>query len=101
MGSTRAVFPKDTGNCYRDSLKKQVKLLAMREREFDNGSSSRSVVAKWAVFDSRTELSLHALHSEDATQQQSQEYAGLHQHLTGLDQEAMQYLRDVRRISCC
>ena len=41
--------------------------------------------------DLRTELSLHALHSEDVTQQQYQEYAGLHQHLTRLVQETQQY----------
>ena len=39
------------------------------------------------VHDLRTELILHAPHSEDVTQQQSQERAGLHQHLTGLFQE--------------
>ena len=33
------------------------------------------------VYELRTELSLQALHSEDVTQQQSQEGAGLHQHL--------------------
>ena len=38
-----------------------------------------------------TELSLHALHSEDVTQQHSQEYAGLHQHLTGVVQETQRY----------
>ena len=39
------------------------------------------------VHDLPTELSLHALHSEDGAQQQTQENAGLHQHLTGLVQE--------------
>ena len=39
----------------------------------------------------RTELSLHAPHSEDVTQQQSHEYAGLHKHLIGLAQETQQY----------
>ena len=39
------------------------------------------------VYDIRTELSLNVLHSEDVTQQQMQEYAGLRQHLTGLVQE--------------
>ena len=43
------------------------------------------------VHDSRTELSLQAQHVEDVTQQQSHEYAGLHQHLTGLVQETQQY----------
>ena len=43
------------------------------------------------VHDLRTELSLQALHSEDATQQQTQECAGLHQHLTGLVQETQQH----------
>ena len=40
------------------------------------------------VHDLRTDLSLHALHSQDVTQKRHQEYAGLHQHLTGLVQEA-------------
>ena len=39
----------------------------------------------------RKELSLQALHQEDVTQHHSQEYAGLHQHLTRLDQETQQY----------
>ena len=39
------------------------------------------------VHDLRTELSLQALHAEDATQQQNQEYVGLHEHMTGLVQE--------------
>ena len=42
------------------------------------------------VYGLRTELSLQALHREDATQHQSQEYAGLRQHLTGLVQETQQ-----------
>ena len=42
-----------------------------------------------------TELSLHAPHSEDVTQQQSQDYAGLHQHLTGLDQETQKVLKNL------
>ena len=37
--------------------------------------------------DSRTEMSLQALHAEDVTLQQSHKYAGPHQHLTGLVQE--------------
>ena len=44
------------------------------------------------VHDLRTELSLRALHSEDVTQQQCQEYAGQHQHLTGLVHETQQYI---------
>ena len=39
----------------------------------------------------RRELSLHALHSADVTQQQSQKYAGLHQHMTGSLQETLSY----------
>ena len=35
----------------------------------------------------RTELSPQALHAEDVSQQHIQEYAGLHQRLTGLAQE--------------
>ena len=42
------------------------------------------------VHDLRTELSLHAPHSEDVTHQQNQENAGRHQHLTGLVQETQQ-----------
>ena len=38
----------------------------------------------------RTEVSLQAVHSEDVTQQPNQEYARLHQHLTGLVQETQQ-----------
>ena len=41
--------------------------------------------------DLRTKLSLQALHSEDVTQQQNQEYAGLHRHLTGFVQDTQQY----------
>ena len=43
------------------------------------------------VRDLRTELGLQALHLEDFTQQQNQEDAGPHQHLTGLVQETQQY----------
>ena len=47
------------------------------------------------LFYSRAELSLQALHARDATQQQNQEYDGLHQHLTGLVQESQHYRGDV------
>ena len=43
------------------------------------------------VHDLRRKLSLQALHAEDVTQQQSQEYAGSQQHLTRLVQETQQY----------
>ena len=43
------------------------------------------------VFGVRAELSLHAPHQEDVTQQQSQEYAGQHQHMAGLVQETQQH----------
>ena len=46
------------------------------------------------VYDLRTELSLQALHQEDVTQQQNQEYAAPHEHLTGLVQETQQH-RDI------
>ena len=43
------------------------------------------------VWRRRTELSLHALHAEDVSQQQNQEYAWPHQQLTGLVEETKQY----------
>ena len=43
------------------------------------------------VSDLRAELRLQSLHAENVSQQQYQEYAGLHQHLTGLCQETQQY----------
>ena len=42
-------------------------------------------------FDLCSELGLQAPHAEDATQRQNQEYAGLHQHTTGLVQDSQQY----------
>ena len=50
------------------------------------------------VHDLRTELSLHALYADDASQQPNQEYAGLYQHLSGLVQDTQKH-RDVWRIS--
>ena len=49
------------------------------------------------VHDSRTELSLHAPHAEDVTQQQHQKYAGLHRHLTGSVQETQQSMSEESR----
>ena len=43
------------------------------------------------LYNLRTELSHQAPRSEDASQKQSEEYAGLHQLLTGLVQESQQY----------
>ena len=42
-------------------------------------------------YDLRAELSFQALHAEDVSQRQNQEYAGLHQHLTGLVQKTQHH----------
>ena len=87
-------FPKDKGNCYRDSQKAYQALENQREHLVTEVTSS-----VWRrdeqVYELRTELSLQALHSEDVTQQQSQEGAGLHQHLDRVGSGNTTMSRDV------
>ena len=61
----------------RDTLVKNVRSEVWRRDEQVHGTP--------------TELGLHALHSEDVTQQQNHDDAGQHQHLIGLGQETQQY----------
>ena len=91
-------FPKDKGNCYRGSLRKQIKLLKFSEICFVTEVTTDVWRRDEQVHDLRTELSLHALHSEDVTQQQNQEFAGKRQHLTRLLRETQQY-REMFEIS--
>ena len=46
---------------------------------------------RWTRDEQVNDVRLHALYSEDVTQQQNQKYAGPHQHLTGLVKETQQY----------
>ena len=82
---------KDKGNYYRDSLRKQIKLLKISENFGVTEVTSEVWRRAEQAHDSRTELGLQALRSRDIAQQQSQEYAGQQQHLTRLVQETQQY----------
>ena len=75
----------------RHSNKKQIEICSWSKssswrsaRKFGNGRDEH-------VNDSRTKLSLQALHVKYVSQQQNHEYAGLHQHLTRSVHETQQY----------
>ena len=93
-------FPKDRGNSDRDSLRKQLKLLNTSEKMVAE-VTSEVCRRDEQLYDLNTELVLHAPYSDDVAKQQNQEYAGVHQDLTGLVQETRQNRHNVSRISNC
>ena len=69
---------KDKENCHCDSLRRQIKLLKINEKKLMTEVAKEVWTRDEQVHAFRAGLRLQALHSEDVTQ----EYAGLHQHLT-------------------
>ena len=92
--SRRAIFPRQRELLSRLCQKAYQPLENQREHLVTEVTSS-----VWRrdeqVYELRTEPSLQALHSEDVTQQQSQEDAGLHQHFNRLGSGNTAISRDV------
>ena len=98
----RCKFDSSNKKQMRDFSQRQMELLSRfsqganqaledQREKLVTGGNIRSIGRDEQVHDLRTELGLQALHPEDVTQQQNQEDAGPHQHLTGLVQETQQY----------